>query len=146
MPEGFINILTYPDWRKSRWCGRGTQSILTISTFTQVGSTNNWFRYQRIWKWTFLKHNTEQVGMAIVLLCWEALLIVGTVERDTLALPLWIGFGFLNEFTAGEVWETDPVTWIFGVVRMPATTGREPFSWETDWTGRARNGFGTGQI
>ena len=73
----------------------------------------------------------EQVGMALVLLCWEALLIVGTVERDTLALPLWIGFGFLNELTAGVVWETDPVTWIFGVVRMPATKGREPFSWET---------------
>ena len=53
------------------------------------------------------------------------------MERDTLALPLLIGFGFLNEFTPGEVCETDPVAWIFGVVRMPATKGSEPFSWET---------------
>ena len=128
MPEGFINILTYPDWRKSR-CGRGTQSTFTIST--QVGSTNNWFRYQRIWKWTFLKHNTRvsQNGYSIIML--RTPINSRHSGKRYFGLTTLNRFGFLNEFTPGEICEIYPVTWIFGVVRMPATKGSEPFSWET---------------
>ena len=148
MPEGFINILTYPDWRKSRWCGRGTQSILTISTSTQVGSTNNWFRYQRIWKWNFLKHNTRasRNGYSIIMLRsltnsrHSGKRYFGLTTLNRFWIPKWIHRrrSMRNRSCYLDIW----------CVRMPATKGREPFSWETvsNWTGRARNGFGTGQI